>query len=129
MREMVSRSSFSWDQAGMTERTASHMISTWATDFFSVIHILVVNIADPACKHLNSENEGLYTAPDLAFAVPPAASSGYFSPGPDPSDPGGCGGCTLIFALDDVGNISEKAIFEKKLVFQRAHAIGTFGVR
>src|SRR5258708_40017834 len=72
MREMVSRSSFSWDQAGMTQRTASHVISTGATDFFFVVNIFVVNIAEP--PHLrtkNSENGGLYTAPNFVFAVPP----------------------------------------------------------
>jgi hypothetical protein len=51
------------------------------------------------------------------------------SPGPDPTDPEDVG-VALSSSLSTMkGNISAKAIFEKKLVFQRAHAIGTFGVR
>jgi hypothetical protein len=85
-------------------------------------------LRNPAYK-LNSENEGLYTAPDLAFALPPAASSGYFLRDPISLTPEDAG-VALSSSLSTMeGNISEKAIFQKKLVFQRAHAIGTFGVR
>src|ERR1700730_17356352 len=70
MREMVSRSSCSWDQAGMTQRIASNVISTGATDFFFVIDIFVVNIAEPHVRTKNSENGGLYTAPNLFLLYP-----------------------------------------------------------
>src|ERR1700687_1317631 len=70
MREMVSRSSFSWDQAGMTRRIASSVISKW-TDFFFVVNIFVLNIAEP---HVRTENGGLYTAPNSCLCRQVASS-------------------------------------------------------
>src|ERR1700730_2016995 len=140
MREMVSRSSFSWDQAGMTRRIASSVISTWATDFFFVINILVVNIAEP---HVRTENGGLYTAPNSCLCRL-VASSRHF-PGTRFSDSEGMrvlhshlrsslfALCSLLFALrSSLSAMWKRRIkghFREKAGFSKGNAIGTFGVR
>src|ERR1700732_834332 len=112
MREMVSRSSFSWDQAGMTQRTASNMISTWTTDFFFVINIFVVNIAEP--RHVRTVKTEDYTPHLIGFCCTGWGLALVFSPGLDPSYGEGCGGCTLIFALGDMGKHGIKGQFREK---------------